>query len=55
MQELADPQMGVLFPWTTVDCRICQMDFQKPSETEKEAEELKVKCSGWWVLIAKAR
>lgn len=36
---------------------ICQMDFQKPSdrETQKEAEELKVKCSVWWVLIAKAR
>lgn len=24
-------------------------------ETQKEAEELKVKCSVWWVLIAKAR
>lgn len=45
--------MGVLFPWAILSARWIFKSHQ--IETQKEAEELKVKCSVWWVLIAKAR
>ena len=35
-QEVADLQMGVLLPWTTLDCGIRQMDFQKPSDRDSK-------------------
>lgn len=52
-QEVADLQMGVLFPWATLSARWIFKSHQ--IEAQKEAEELKVKRSIWWALIAKGR
>ena len=52
-QEVADLEMEVVFPWATLSARWIFKSHQ--IETQKEAEQLKVKCSAWWVLIVKVR
>lgn len=42
MQEVADLQMGVMFPWATLSARWIFKSHQ--IEDQKETEELKVKC-----------